>query len=98
MKKFIILFLVLLVNSSYVFADSYMSLPEAVNSRMFSTDGSRPLENLERTYYTNQAIKQIESKQKPVSEIEDNQTDIKQVEENKKKGFRDLFKGFVIEY
>ena len=97
MKKFFILFLSLFLTGCGAFADSYMPLPEAVNSRMFSTDGSRPLENLERTYYTNQAIRQIEAKQKPQQQEEQIQ-EIQQPETKKKTGFRDLFKGFVIEY
>ena len=97
MKKFFFLILSIFCTFGFALADNYMPLPEAVNSRMFSTDGSRPLENLERTYYTNQAIRQIEAKQKPPQNTEE-QTQPIQPEPEKKTGFRDLFKGFVIEY
>lgn len=100
MKK-VLFITVLFLTSNLALADGYMPLPDAVNSRMFSTEGSRPLVNLERTQFTNKAIMQIEAKQNPRKETEQNQesdTDTQTLEPQKKSKFKDLFKGFVIEY
>lgn len=99
MKKFLLLTISLFLTSNLSFADSYMPLPDAVNSRMFSTEGARPLVNLERTNYTNKAIMQIEAKQNPRKETEQkNTTQPEPTEPAQKTRFKDLFKGFVIEY
>ena len=77
-------------------ADVYMPLPDVVNARMFSTEGTRPMVNLEKTYYENQAIKKIE--QKHVVEKQEVKKDDVLDEEKKKTTIKDLFKGFVFEY
>ena len=101
MKKFLLIALILIVSVPEVLADSYMPLPDAVNSRMFSTEGSRPMLNLERTYYDNQAIRKIEEKNSYKNKVEQNKeqpvSDIEEEHKTKTK-FKDLFKGFVIEY
>lgn len=97
MKKILLIIISTFLSGAAVFADSYMPLPDAVNSRMFSTEGTKPLMNLERTHFTNQAIMQIESKQKPQRETEAkiiNDT----VEPIEKTKFKDYFKGFVVEW
>ncbi len=77
-------------------ADSYMSAPDTMNARMFSTDSTRPLMNLERTNYTNRAILQIEEKQRPKKE--ENKKELSNNEPKEKTKFKDLFKGFVVEW
>ena len=77
-------------------ADVYMPLPDAVNARMFSTEGSRPMVNLEKTYYENQAIKKIE--QKHIVPKEEIKKDVQQDEPKKRTTIKELFKGFVFEY
>lgn len=78
-------------------ADSYMSVSDSMNARMFSTDSTRPLMNLERTNYTNRAILQIEEKQRP-QQKENNKKEISNNEPKEKTKFKDLFKGFVVEW
>ncbi len=100
MKQILTVIILVLCFCMPVMADSYMPLPDAVNSRMFSTDGSRPLPNLERTYFNNQAIRQIEMKQKQQNQDKEKieQKNTLPEQENEKNGFKNLFKGFVIEY
>ncbi len=99
MKKIIyISTLTIFFATATAMADSYMPLPDAVNSRMFSTEGSAPLMNLERNYYTNQAIMKIEEKQTPKREEKIKDTSPRKDTSEEKSGFKDLFKGFVIEY
>lgn len=104
MKKVIIhtvLFSALiLVSSTKVSADTYMTLPDLMNSRMFSTDGARPLMNLERTQYNNSQIMMIEDKNNPRKQQEQEMT-AKQVTDSlpqEKTKFRDYFKNFVVEW
>lgn len=77
-------------------ADSYMSVSDSMNARMFSTDSTRPLMNLERTNYTNRAILQIEEKQRPKKE--ESKKELSNNEPKEKTKFKDLFKGFVVEW
>ena len=98
MQKILLTLFLFLICSYPSIADQMMSLPDTVNSHIFSTDATKPLMNLERTQYTNKAIMQIEDKQKPKKE---NSADSKKENEpmvKEKTKFKDLFKGFVIEY
>ena len=81
------------------YADSYMSMPDLMNSRMFSTEGSRPLTNLERTHFENQQIMKIEEKQNPrkKDEQDKNTKEISDKTQEKTK-FKDYFKNFVFEW
>ena len=96
MKQILTVIILVLCFCMPVMADSYMPLPDAVNSR----DGSRPLPKLERTYFNNQAIRQIEMKQKQQNQDKEKieQKNTLPEQENEKNGFKNLFKGFVIEY
>ena len=87
------------ISAQTSFADSYMTMPDLMNSRMFSTEGSRPLVNLERTYFNNQEIMKIEAKQNPRKQ-EENKDNIKQVSDvpQEKTKFKDYFKNFVVEW
>lgn len=76
------------------FAEGAMNVHTEINSRIFSTQGAQPLETLERSYYTNQAIMQIEHKQKPVSEPLKKEENLVPVQE--KKGIKGLFQGFRV--
>lgn len=97
MKKNFLFLTIFLISSSCVFADPMQSLPDTVNSHIFSTDATKPLMNLERTHYTNKGILQIEEKQKPQKETTAELKTIEPAVKEKTK-FKDLFKGFVIEY
>ena len=85
--------------SQNCFADSYMTMPDLMNSRMFSTEGSRPLVNLERTYFNNQEIMKIEAKQNPRKQ-EEQENNIKQISNSplETTKFKDYFKNFVVEW
>ena len=96
MKKFVLASILLGLTILSANADSYMSVQDTMNSRMFSTDSTRPLMNLERTNYTNRAILQIEEKQRP--KHEDNKKEISNNEPKEKTKFKDLFKGFIVEW
>lgn len=97
MKKILSFLFVFSITSSCVFADAMTPIPDFVNSHIFSTDATKPMMNLERSHYTNKAIMQIEEKQRPQKETSaEIKTDEPVVKEKTK--FKDLFKGFVIEY
>lgn len=96
MKKFVITSMLLFFTILSANADSYMSVSDSMNARMFSTDSTKPLMNLERTNYTNKAILQIEEKQRPKKE--ENKKERSNNEPKEKTKFKDLFKGFVVEW
>lgn len=96
MKKFVLTSIFLCLTILTAKADSYLSAPDTMNSRMFSTDSTRPLVNLERTNYTNKAILQIEEKQRPQKDDEKKEVSNNEIKEKTK--FKDLFKGFVVEW
>lgn len=61
MKKIIFSVLILFAISCISFssisvAQGEMNLPAEINSRIFSTQGAQPLDNLERTRYTNLSL------------------------------------------
>lgn len=80
--------------SNISFAEGAMNVHTEINSRIFSTQGAQPLETLERSHYTNQAIMQIENKQKTI--IEPVQKDENIVPVQDKKGVKGLFQGFRV--
>lgn len=102
MNKFlfkITLLTTFLATTTTVFADSYMSMPDTMNARMFSTQGARPLTNLERTNFDNQQIMRIEEKQNPRKQEEQaNKQKNNSDEPQEKTKFKDYFKNFVFEW
>lgn len=99
MKNFsiyILIAIITLLSSNLVLAQNSMNIPEAVNSRIFSTNGAQPLDSLERSNYTNRAIMQIENKNKNINKSSDrNEVQIYNSTDNSapQKG---LFKGFRV--
>jgi lipoprotein len=98
MKKIIFSVLILFAISCISFssisvAQGEMNLPAEINSRIFSTQGAQPLDNLERTRYTNQAIMQMDSSQRPLINKDTDNKDNIPVQNSKKKG---LFEGFRV--
>lgn len=96
MKKILFLSFITICICPSVFAEGALniSVPDAVNSRIFSTQGTRPLDNLERTHYTNNALMQLENKQKIKNENENKDTQVVPVRE--KTTIKNLFKGFRV--
>lgn len=103
MKKIILTFVFIIsifwATAQSSIADSYMTMPDLMNSRMFSTDGARPLVNLERSNFNNQEIMKIEAKQNPRKQQE-KENNIKEISDQPKEKtkFKDYFKNFVVEW
>ena len=96
MKKLLVLSILFFTGVSSAFAEGAMtiSVPDAVNSRIFSTQGARPLDDLERTRYTNEALMQMEAKNNPQTKNEQPVNNKTEDSEEKDKG--GFFKGFRV--
>lgn len=104
MKKYLFLIPVFVILGLPSSAESPagMNLPsQNINSynKMFSIEETRPLDSLERTHYTNQAIMSIEAKNRNTQTQDSQPTPENNVEQpTKKRGLRGFFDGFVVEW
>ena len=93
MKKCLLSLIIILINSSSVYAEVAVNIQSAIDSRIYSTQGSQPFDTLERNNYTNTEIMNLEQKSTPRTEIK-NESKILPVQEEK--GIKGLFKGFRV--
>ncbi len=93
MKKCLLSLIIILINSSSVYAEGAVNIQSAIDSRIYSTQGSQPFDTLERNNYTNTEIMNLEQKSTPRTEIK-NESKILPVQEEK--GIKGLFKGFRV--
>lgn len=93
MKKFIFTVSILLIFSNVCKAQQITPVSDFVNSRIYSTNDTNPLNMLERTNFNDKAIMQLQkSNTENIQNSQDEQTPIK-IEE---KGLKNLFKGFHV--
>lgn len=97
MKKTVFIFTLFLIAIQSANAEGVMDVSAQINSRMFSTQAAHQYETLEKEYYKNSAIRQIENRNyQPVTytkqpqSIEDKETE--------KGGIKEFFKGFRVIY
>lgn len=96
MKSLYFTLLTILFVQQTVFAEGAMNVSAQINSRMFSTQAAHQYETLEKEYYQNRAIRQIENRNyQPTTYTK--QIPIENTPE-KKGGLKDLFKGFRVIY
>ena len=69
MKKCLLSLIIILINSSSVYAEGAVNIQSAIDSRIYSTQGSQPFDTLERNNYTNTEIMNLEQKSTPRTEI-----------------------------
>lgn len=93
MKK-IITILLLSTISTTVYAEGVMDVSAQINSRIFSTQAAQPMDTLERTNFTNNAIMHLENKQNPHADIESENQNLLPVQE--KVTPKNFFKGFRV--
>lgn len=99
MKKLFLLFAVTLSVGSCAYAEAMPPLPimNNINHSIYSTEATKPLYNIEKNHYTNDEIIRLEKKDKKQENPEKEPTEpVVQVKEKVK--FRDLFKGFTVDW
>ena len=99
MKKTTLIILSTILLSMPALAEPAMNIPMQINHSIYSTQAAQPLDSLEKTYYTNSAIRQIESKHRTQIQPAENSSDVVPINTNEeKKSLKGLFKGFRVIY
>lgn len=99
MKNTTLIILSTILLNMPVYSEPAMNIPMQINHSIYSTQAAQPLDGLEKTYYTNSAIRQIESKHRTQIQPAENSSDILPVNTTEeKKSLKGLFKGFRVIY
>lgn len=108
MKKvaYFTIFTFILAIGTNVLAEVPMPVMNQINSQIFTPEATRPLNNLERDYKTNSDIMKLQEKsvtpkenKKTEDENQNHNVQVNSSEQKKEKTkFKDLFKGFTVEW
>lgn len=99
MKKTTLIILSTVLLNMSALAEPTMNVPMQINHSIYSTQAAQPLDGLEKTYYTNSAIRQIENKHRTQIQPAESSSDVVPVNTTEeKKSLKGLFKGFRVIY
>lgn len=92
--------LVVLLLTNTLCANAQIPLPvvNEVNRNIYSPEATRPLHNLERNYKTNTEIMRLEKNEKKEEKQTPESGFVNAPVKQEKTKFKDLFKGFTVEW